>query len=171
MPAFFEGEFWQIANPEFWVGVGLILFIAIVIWAKAPAMIAGKLDETAAKIQADLDEAARIRTEAESMLATIRAEREESERQAVAMLAAAKADVEQMAIEARTKLDEQIKRRAEMAERKIAQAETQAQSEVKAAAVDLAAQIAEQVLVARLAAGTSDNLVDAAIGQIGTKLQ
>ncbi|WP_426043793.1 F0F1 ATP synthase subunit B [Caulobacter sp. DWR3-1-2] len=171
MPAFFEGEFWNLANPEFWVGVGLVLFFAIVIWAKAPALIAGKLDETANKIQSDLDEAARIRTEAEAMLATIRAEREESERQAVAMLAAAKADVEQMAIEAKAKLEEQIKRRAEMAERKIAQAETQAQSEVKAAAVDLAAQIAEQVLVARLAAGTSDNLVDAAIGQIGTKLQ
>ena len=171
MPAFFEGEFWNIANPEFWVGVGLILFIAIVIWAKAPAMIAGKLDETAAKIQTDLDEAARIRAEAEALLATIRAEREETERQATAMLAAAKADVAQMEIEAKAKLEEQIKRRAEMAERKIAQSEAQAQADVKAAAVDLAAQIAEQVLVARLAAGGSDSLVDAAIGQIGTKLQ
>jgi F-type H+-transporting ATPase subunit b len=157
MPAFFEAEFWNLANPELWVGVGLILFIGIVIWAKAPGMIAGKLDETAAKIQTDLDEAARIRADAEALLASI--------------LAAAKADIAQMEIEAKAKLEEQIKRRAEMAERKIAQSESQAQADVKAAAVDLAAQIAEQVLVARLAAGGSDGLVDAAIGQIGSKLQ
>ena len=171
MPAFFEAEFWSLSNPEFWVGVGLVLFIAIVIWAKAPQLIAGKLDETAAKIQANLDEAARIRAEAEAMLASIRASREESERQSVAMLAAAKADAERLAVEAKIKLDDQIKRRAELAERKIAQAEAQATADVKAAAVDLAAALTEQVLVARLAAQGSDPLVDAAIGEMAGKLQ
>jgi F-type H+-transporting ATPase subunit b len=58
-----------------------------------------------------------------------------------------------------------------MAERKIAQAEAQAAADVKSAAVDLAAQAAERILVARLASGASDGLIDAAIGQIGTKLQ
>jgi F-type H+-transporting ATPase subunit b len=58
-----------------------------------------------------------------------------------------------------------------MAERKIAQAEAQAAADVKSAAVDLAAQAAERILVARLAVGGSDGLVDAAIGQIGAKLQ
>lgn len=171
MPAFFEAEFWNIANPEFWVGVGLVLFLAIVVWAKAPAMIAGKLDEQAAKIQADLDEAARLRTEAEAMLVNIRAERDEAERQAGAMLAAAKADAERLAADAKIKLEETIKRRVEIAERKIAQAEAQASADVKAAAVDLAAHAAEVVLAARLSGLKSDPLVDAAIGQMGAKLQ
>ena len=58
-----------------------------------------------------------------------------------------------------------------MAERKIAQAEAQAAADVKAAAVDLAAQAAETVLAARLAGAKTDPLVDIAIGQMGAKLQ
>ena len=42
---------------------------------------------------------------------------------------------------------------------------------MKAAAADLAAQAAEAVLAARLAAAKSDPLVDPAIGQIAIKLQ
>jgi membrane protein involved in colicin uptake len=86
----------------------------------------------------------------------VKAQREEAERQAAGMIEAAKADAALIASEAKAKLEEQIKRRAEMAERKIAQAEAQAAADVKSAAVDLAAQAAEQILVARLASGGSD---------------
>jgi len=101
----------------------------------------------------------------------VKAQREEAERQAAGMIEAAKADAALIASEAKAKLEEQITRRAEMAERKIAQAEAQAAADVKSAAVDLAAQAAERILVARLATGGSDGLVDGAIGQIGAKLQ
>ena len=167
MPAFLDP-----ANAEFWVGVGLVLFLGIVIFvAKAPAAVGAALDAKSAKIQSDLDEAARIRTEAEAMLAEIRAQREAAERQASEMLAAAEADAKRLAVEAKAKLDEQIKRRADLAERKIANAEAQAMADVKAAAADLAAQAAETVLAARLAGTKTDPLVDAAIGQIATRLQ
>lgn len=160
------------AEAETWVGVGLIIFLAIVVFvAKAPKVLAASLDDKAAKIQADLNEAARIRAEAEAMLADIRREREEAERQAAEMLAAAEADAKRLAAEAKAKLEEQVKRRADLAERKIATAEAQAAAEVKAAAAELAAQAAEQVLAARLAGATSDPLVDQAIGQIAERLQ
>jgi F-type H+-transporting ATPase subunit b len=42
---------------------------------------------------------------------------------------------------------------------------------VKAAAADLASQMAEDVLKTRLASAKSDPLVDQAIGQISIKLQ
>jgi F-type H+-transporting ATPase subunit b len=87
------------------------------------------------------------------------------------MIANAEADSERLRQEAAVKLDEQIKRRQQMAERKIASAELQAAAEVKAAAADLAAQIAEQVLKARLADLKSDPLIDRAVAQIGDRLQ
>ena len=165
----------EILNPaesEFWVGVGLLIFLGIIIFvAKAPKAIAAALDARAAKIQSDLDEAARIRAEAEAMLAEIRAQREEAERQAAGMLAAAEADATRLAAAAKAKLEEQIKRRAALAERKIANAEAQAAAEVKAAAADLAAQAAERVLAARIAGAKSDPSVDAAIGQLAERLQ
>ena len=57
-----------------------------------------------------------------------------------------------------------------MAENRIAQAEAQASAEVKAAAADLAARSAEQILAARLASGAKDPLLDGAIAQIGDRL-
>lgn len=160
------------AEAEFWVGVGLAIFLGIVFFfTKAPKAIAGVLDDRREKIQADLNEAARIRAEAEAMLAQIRAQREDAERQAAEMLAAAKADAKRLQAEAKAKLEEQVKRRADLAERKIATAEAQAAAEVKAAAAELAAQAAEQVLAARLAGAKSDPLVDAAIGQLAERLQ
>lgn len=170
MPAFFEGHFWDLSNPEFWVGVGLLIFLGIV-WWKARAMIAGMIDSKAVTIKADLDEAARLRAEAEAMLADIRAQRDQAERQAAEMLKAAEEDAKRLAIEAKAKLDDQIARRAALAERKIASAEAQATADVKAAAAELAALTAEKILAARLAGATSDPAADEAIKGLAARLQ
>ncbi|RYF93184.1 MAG: ATP F0F1 synthase subunit B, partial [Caulobacteraceae bacterium] len=127
-----------LGSPENWVGWGLIVFLGIVVLVGGFKKIAGALDEKAATIQADLDEAARLRAEAEALLAEIRGQREDAEKQATAMLAAAEADAARMAVDAQVKLEETIARRAALAERKIASAEAQASAEVKAAAADLA---------------------------------
>ena len=160
------------AEAETWVGVGLLIFLGIVIFvAKAPKAINGALDAKTAKIQADLDEAARIREEAQSLLAQLKAERAEAEAQAKDMLAAAQDEARRYEAEAKAKLEESLARRQQLAERKIANAEAQATAEVKAAAADLAAQAAEVVLTQRLPGVKTDPLVDRAISQLGSKLQ
>lgn len=165
-------EFLNPAEAEFWVGVGLLIFLGIVVFvAKAPKAIAAALDARTAAIQADLDEAARIRAEAQALLASLQAERAEAERQAKDMLSAAEEQARLFAAEAEAKLKESLARRQQLAERKIANAEAQAQAEVKAAAAELAAKMAEDVLAKRLAGAKTDPLVDAAISQISTRLQ
>jgi F-type H+-transporting ATPase subunit b len=76
-----------------------------------------------------------------------------------------------MQAEAQVRLAEQIERRGQLAERRIAVAEAQAAAEVKAAAGELAAQLAEQVLAARIKVAKTDPLIDTAIGQLAGKLQ
>jgi F-type H+-transporting ATPase subunit b len=171
MPAFFELEFWSLENPELWVAVGLLVFIAILWMTGAFRMALGALDDKGAKIQADLDEAAKLRSEAEAMLAEIRAQRDETEAQAKQMLADAKAEAKRLEKEAKARLEESVTRRKALAERRIATAEAQAAADVKAAAAELAAQMAETVLTERLAGAKSDPLVDAAIGQLAERLQ
>ena len=167
MPAFLNP-----ANAEFWVGVGLLIFLGIVIFvAKAPKAINAALDAKSAKIQADLNEAARIREEAQRLLTQLKAERAEAEAQAKDMLAAAQEEARRYEAEAKAKLEESLARRQQLAERKIANAEAQAAAEVKAAAADLAAQAAEVVLTQRLPGVKTDPLVDRAISQLGSKLQ
>ena len=170
MPHFLDPHMYSLDNPELWVAIGLLLFFGILVWAGVPKLIAGVLDQKAAAIQAELDEAARLRAEAEALLAQIRAEKVEAEAQAAAMLKAAEDDARRLEAEAKVKLEETMVRRQALAERRIEQAEAQATAEVKAAAADLAAQAAEQILTARVAGQTSDPLLDAAIAQLGPRL-
>lgn len=167
MPAFLNP-----AEAEFWVGAGLLIFLAIVFFvAKAHKVAGAALDAKANAIQANLDEAARIRDEAQRLLKELQAERADAERQAKDMLAAAEAQVRQFEAESKAKLEEGLERRRRITDQKIATAEAQAAAEVKAAAAELAAQMAEQVLAQRLAGAKTDPLVDRAIGQLAAKLQ
>lgn len=167
MPAFLNP-----AEAEFWVGAGLLIFLAIVIFvAKAPRLIAAALDSQVAKIQSDLDEAARIREEAQRLLAQLQAEREAAQRQAQDMLAAAQEQVQQFEADAKAKLEEGLARRQKLSEQRIKVAEARAEAEVRAAAAELAAKMAEQVLIQRIAGAKSDPLIDKAISQLAGKLQ
>jgi F-type H+-transporting ATPase subunit b len=140
------------SKPETWIAAGLLIFLGIVVFvAKAPQMIAGRLDAQRDAIQNDLDEAARIRAEAERLLAELKAERAEAERQVRDMLAAAEEQARAYEADAKARLDESLARRQQLAE-------------------DLAARMTETVLAGRLAGAKSDPLVDRAIPLIAEKL-
>jgi len=170
MNIFLKEGFFALDSSELWVALGLLLFFAILLWAGVAKLVAGQLDAKAAKIQSELDEAARLRAEAEALLVQIRAEKAAAEAQAAEMLKAAEADARLMEAEARVKLEDALTRRQALAERRIAQAEAQATADVKAAAGDRAIRAAEQILAARLAGQKTDPLLDAAIAEIGTRL-
>ena len=166
MPAFLDPK-----EAEFWVGAGLLIFLGIVIFvAKVPAMIAAALDAKAAGIRNELEEAQRIREEAQALLAQLKAERAAAEAQAEAMIAEARQEAERLGAEARTKLEETLARRQSLAERRIELAETQALADVKAAAADLAAHAAETVLADRLKGRKTDPAVDRAVERMAARL-
>ncbi len=158
-------------DAEFWVGIALLIFLAIMVWLKVPGMVAKALDAQADKIRGELAEAERLRKEAEELLASIRVRREAAEKQAAELVANAEIEARQLEAEAHARLDEQIKRRGEIAKAKIAQAEGQAAADVKAAAAELAIQAATILLARRAEAMTTDPLVDQAMGDLSAKLQ
>ena len=167
-----EESLFSLTNPEFWVLVALVVFFGLLVMLKViPGALFSALDGHAAKIQAELDEARSLREEAKAMLDGVKAQRDEAEAQAKAMLAAANDEAKRLQAEASAKLTETIARRAALAERKIANAQAEAEAQVKAAAVDLAAEAAEAVLVSRLAGAKTDPLADSAIGEMAGKLQ
>jgi F-type H+-transporting ATPase subunit b len=158
-------------DAEFWTGLALLVFLGLLLALGVHKAAAKALDSKAAKIQADLDEARKLREEAQALLASLKTQREQTEKLAGEMLANAKAEAKRFEAEAKAKLEEQIKRRQELAERRISNAEAQAGAEVKAAAADLAAQMAEGVLAQRLDGAKSDPLVDSALEQLAGKLK
>ncbi|MDP3173522.1 ATP F0F1 synthase subunit B [Phenylobacterium sp.] len=156
-----------LTDSHFWVGVAFVIFLGVLARAGVHKLAWNALGESGRKVQAQLDEAAALRTEAQALLDQIKTQREEAGRQAEATLIAAKEEAERLKAEAQVKLAEQIQRRGQLAERRIATAEAQAQADVKAAAAELAAEIAETVLTRRLAEAKTDPLVDSALGQLG----
>jgi F-type H+-transporting ATPase subunit b len=156
---------------EFWVAVALLLFFGLLVCLKVPSAVASGLDGYAQKIQNELDEAQRLREESQTLLASIKQQREQAERQAAEMIAAAEADAARLAVEAKAKLDEEIARRQALAERRIAAAEVAAAAEVKSVAAELAAQMTGTILQGRLKGLKNDPLIDRAVAQMADKLQ
>ena len=158
-------------EAHFWVGAAFVVFLGVLVFDGVHRFAWKALGDAGDKVRAQLDEANRLREEAQALLARIQSDREHSEKLAAEILANAREQASRMQAEAQERLAEQIERRGQLAERRIATAEAQAAAEVKAAAGELAAQVAEQVLAARLSGAKSDPLVDAAIGQLAGKLQ
>jgi len=160
-----------IKDAHFWVGVAFVTFLGVLVFAGVHKLAWKALGDAGDKVRGQLDEANRLREEAQALLARIQADREAAEKHSAEILANAEEQAKRMQVEAQERLAEQIERRGQLAERRIAQAEAQAAAEVKAAAVDVAAQLAERVLSQRIAGAKSDRLVDNAVRQLAGKLQ
>lgn len=158
------------AHPTIWVFLAIVIVIAGALFKGVHKMMAKALDERAEGIRKELDEARKLREEAQALLATFQRKQAEAEEQAKDIVKQARIDAEDMATQARVDLKERLERRAEQAEAKIKNAEAQAMADVKARAVDLAAKAAEQILRDDLAATDHNALVKSGITEMGKVL-
>jgi F-type H+-transporting ATPase subunit b len=159
-----------LGDAHFWVGIGTLIFFGILLYLKVPSLITGALDSRAAAIAKELEEARRLRSEAEALLGEYKAKRAQAEGEAAAILAEAKAEAQRFASESRTAIAAQIERRSKQAEEKIAQAEAQAVAEMRALAADRAIAAAEALLKARLDDKRAGDLVKRSLEEIPSKL-
>ena len=157
-------------DATFWALVALILFFGIVLYAKAPSFVASKLDARSAGIKSDLDDARRLREEAQELLAEYQRKKVEAENEAAAIVAQAKREAELYGQEARKKMNEQIERRTRMAEQKIAQAEAAAVKDVRAAAADLAIEAAARIIGQDTKGAKASGIIDKTIASLGKQL-
>ena len=158
------------AAAEFWVLIAFLIFMGILVWKGVPALIGKALDNRAAGIRAELDDARRLREEAQQLLADYQRKTREAEDEAKSIVEAAKREAENLAAETRKAMAEQVERRTKAAEEKIARAEAQALADVRATAVDLAVKASEGILKAKLAGEAGTSLVDSAIRDLKGKL-
>jgi len=156
-------------DPELWIAVAFVLFI-VAAGRPIGRAIAKMLDERGAKIKADLDEARRLRDEAQALLAAYEKKQKEAAREAADILAHAREESELFRKEAASNLTAALARRERMALDKIAQAEAQAVAEVRGQAVDLAVAAAQRILQQQMAGPRAGSLIDQAIAELDRKL-
>ena len=157
------------AEPEFWVAVAFLIFVGILVYVGVPKILLNALDDRGKRVQAELDEARRLKEEAQKLLAEYKAKQRQADEEAVAIIEGAKAEAERIAAESKAKMEEFVARRTAMAETKIAQAEAQAVADVRAAAAEAAVSAAEKILTDSVKGKVADDLLARGIGDLKTK--
>jgi F-type H+-transporting ATPase subunit b len=157
-------------NAEFWVAVAFVLFVGFAFYMGLHRTILDALDQRAARIKAELDEAVRLKEEAQSLVAQYRRRHQEAEREAGDIIGSARMEAERIAAEAKTKMEDFVARRTRMAEDKIAQAEAQALADVRAAAAEAAVTAAERILAEQAKGKVADDLITRGIRDVKAKL-
>lgn len=165
-----EYSFFSLKSTDFIVSIGFALFIGILFYFKVPGMLTGMLDQRAAGIQSDLNEARALREEAQSILAEYERKAAETKAQAEAIVKAAREEAAAAAVEAKADLAASVSRRLAAAQDKIASAESAAIKEVRDTAVSIAVAVAGEVVAKQMSAADANAMIDASIKSAGEKL-
>ena len=151
-----------LTDPKTWIAIAFVIFFALV-GRKLWAQLTGMLDGRAQSVRAELDEATRLRSEAEAMLTDASARREQAVAESERMLENARAEAIRVGEAARAEAASSAARRERMALDRIAAAEKAAVTDVRLAAADIAARAAHEVIAQGFDAGADAGLIDRAI--------
>ncbi|MEZ5690904.1 MAG: hypothetical protein R3D71_04475 [Rickettsiales bacterium] len=156
-------------NPLFWISLAFIAFV-VLIYKKVSSLLFKALDDRSAKIKKELEDAKRLRLEAEETLALYKQKQEDFTKEAEEILAKARIDAEVATDKAQKELREHLDARLKSALEKIEQEEKQAIDEVKNRIVDIALGSARIVIASNPTELSRDGLVDMIVSDIEKKI-
>lgn len=156
-------------NPETWVAASFIIFL-VALFKPIRNMITGKLDGRAETIKSDLDEAQRLREEAQHTLAEYQRKQRDALKEAEGILAEAREEAVRIEKAATERTEELLSRREQQALDMIAAAEAQALADVRGLAADVAIEATGRLLTEAVSSGGGDALVEQAIKDLPSKL-
>ncbi|MFN3274162.1 MAG: F0F1 ATP synthase subunit B [Paracoccus sp. (in: a-proteobacteria)] len=165
-----EGPFFSLANTDFIVLISFLVFIGVLVYFKVPGLLGGLLDKRADSIRKDLDEARRLREEAQEIYASYERRAREVKTQAEQIVANAKREAEAQAAKAKDDLARSIERRLQGAQDQIASAEADAVRAVRNRAVAASVAAAAEILEQQVRAGNRSAGIDDAIADVARRL-
>ena len=157
-------------TPEFWVAVGFLILLAV-LFKPAKKMVIASLDSRAEKIRSSLDDAEKLREEAQHVLADYQRKQREAAKEIEGLVANARSQAETMRCEAENSVKNALARREQVALEKISQKEADAIAEVRNLAVDMAIKASGELLERRLGQKQSQELIETAIRELPRNLQ
>lgn len=159
----------MLQDPTFWVAIAFVVFV-ILVGPKIAAPLTGALDKRGEAIRKEIEEAEKLREEAQHLLAEYKRKQRDALTEAEEILSHAKAEAKRLATQAEQDLDAALKRREQAAMEKIAQAEAKALQEVRNQAVDVAMRATARLLESNLDQGRGNALVEKSIKDLSEKL-
>lgn len=157
-------------DTYFLVGFAFVVFIGVLAYYRVHDLLFRALDQRAERIRRELDDAQRLREEAQALLAGYERRQRDTEEEAKTIVARAREDAQDAAEQAKRDLEESIQRRLKAAEEQIATAEAAAVAEVRDRAVAVATAAAAEVIARNMTGAAANERIDAAIEEVGRKL-
>lgn len=162
--------FFSLYNTDIVVAIGFVLFVGILVYFKVPGIITGLLDKRADTIRGELEEARKLREEAQELRAAFERKKTEVKAQAERIVAKAKADAELAAKQARADLEVSIARRLKAADDQIASAEAGALRDVRNKAVVVAVTAAADLIARNMTPEDAGKLIENSIRTVEARL-
>ena len=159
-----------IYDPTFWVAIAFLVFVVLVFKPMKLTVLSG-LDAKISNIRQEVEEAEKLREEAQSLLAKYQRQQRQAQEDAETIIARAREEADQHRINAETAIKEMIRRQEDQAREKIKQAEAAAVQQVREYSVDLAMAAAETLLTDQLSGEKGARLLDKNIEEISRKIQ
>ena len=150
-----------------WVSLAMLIVLGIMLWKKVPGAIGKALDKKIAGIREQLDEAAKLRAEAEALKAEYEARAAQAGAEAQTMLDRARHEADGIVQQAKADSAALIERRARMAEDKIAAAERAAIADIRTKAATAATAAAAKLIADQHDAAADKAMVDDTIAGLG----
>lgn len=160
----------MLESPTFWVAVSFLILVGLIAKPAGKAVIKA-LDDRTERIRATLDDATKLREEAQHLLADYQRKQRDAAKEIDDLIASAQAEAKNLAAEAAVKMEETLRRREQLARDKIAQAEAEALQQVRDTAIDLAIAATRRLMTERLDEQAAARLVDDAIAEIPARLR
>lgn len=158
-----------VQSADFWVAVSFVIFVALV-FRPARRVLTAALDQRIGRIRDEVEEAQKLREEAQSALASYQRRQREAIKEAEGIIAHAREEAGRAKIQAEAELKESIERREQQAVEKIAQAEAAAVAAIRDQTVELAIAATGRLLADKMAGKAGDAAVSAAIRELPDKL-
>lgn len=156
-------------DPSFLVMVAFVITIAL-IGKTVYQKVSAALDQRSEAIRSEIEEATRLREEAQELLASYERKQRDAAGETEAIAERARSEAQYLTEKAAADIDEMIERRRRQASDRISHAETTARDEIRAAAIDVAMEASRLILADRISGKKADAMIDDAIGELPSKL-
>lgn len=156
-------------DPTFWVLVAFIIFVVLV-FKPVKKLLTGGIDGRIERIRTQIDEAQKLREDAQKTLAEYKRMQRDAVREAESIIEHAKSEAKHIREQAERDLQDVMKRREQLAVEKIALAEANALQEVRDQTVELAMAATAKLLQQKVDQKTSDQLFEDSLKDLSSKL-
>ncbi len=152
-------------NTDIVVTIAFLVFVLFLVWRGVPKLVNKLLDQRADDIRGELEEAKRLREEAQEIFASYERRLQEVEAEAQDIVKQAETNAKAAAEGAKADLETQMERRLAQGKEQIASAEAAVERQIKANAADIATRAAQAVLAEKLGGKSADELIALAIDE------